>query len=150
MTDPIHLQASLTGRMLTVGSPMLLVGLGGYGTARGGTGAPGFWLLIAGIVVLAAAVVTMPWTTTVDPRGIHLRSLLRRRVIPWDDVVAFERPHRGRQERPLVVRTIDGRRLPLSDRPERPADWDHLRELVDAVAPGVAVGPPPPLHPFNR
>lgn len=150
MSEPLHLQASWSGRILTLGSPGLLVGLGGYGTARGGLSAPGFWLLLVGLGVLVAAVAALPWATTIDAHGVHHRTLVRRRLICWDDVVAFERHRSGRSGGALVVRTVDGRRAALSDQPERPADWDRLRELVDRAAPGVAVAPPPPLHPFNR
>lgn len=150
VTERLHIRASLSGRLLTIGSPLLLVALGGYGTAVGGTSAPGFWVLLAGVGLAVASALTIPWEATVGVEGVTCRTLLRRRHLAWDDIVAFERRRRGRSGGPLVARTTAGGRVALSDQPERPAEWDRLKELVERLAPGVAVGAPPPLHPFNR
>lgn len=166
----LRLPASASGRALTLGSPVLLIGIGGYGVVRGGLDAPGLWVLVAGLVILAAACWTMPWHTEIDADGVHCRTLVRRRTVSWDDVVAFERVRRGRapgvgsrdmrgapshassggRGGPLALRTTAGERILLSDAVEPPPTWDALRELAARYAPGTSVADPPPLHPFNR
>jgi hypothetical protein len=146
----MRLGASLSGQLLTVASPLILVALGAYGTAGGGTSSPGFWILLLGLGLLAAAAWTLPWEATIDADGVHVRTLLRRQHLAWDDIVAIERHRRIRGGGPLVARTAAARRIAITDRVERPAEWDELKELVERHAPGVAVATPPPAHPFNR
>lgn len=147
--EALQLPGSPSGRALSIGSPMLLIALGGYGTVRGGVPAPGFILLLAGAALLGVTALTMPWAALVDATGVHCRTMARLRSIPWDDVVAFERQRRARGGGALLVRTVQGRRIALSDRPERPDQWDALREMVQRCAPGAPVGSPPDGHPFN-
>lgn len=158
----MRLDAPVGERALVIVSPLLLVALGAWGVLGGGT--IGLVVLVAGLALFVAAGWTMPWSVVVDGAGIRRRTLLRHHLIPWDDVVALERTtaaRRGRSFRSaeegtsgggkgLVVRTVDRRRYVVTMAPERPADWDRLRELLAEHAPGVSVPSPPDSHPFNR
>lgn len=146
---PLVLRASLLDRVITIGSPGLLLALGVYGVANAGWAGVGGVLVGVGALLLALAAWSMPWVTTIDEVGVHWRTPVRSRRIPWDDIVAFQR-HRGRAGGPLVVRTVERRRVAVTTTTERPSDWDALRELVDRHAPGVAMASAPPAHPFNR
>lgn len=144
----LRLSASTLTRVLAVVSPSLLVGFGLYGVAGSWRG-PGPVLLVLGVALAVAVVRSIPWSSEVCEPGVEVRFPGRQVVLGWDEVVAFERHKAGRKASgALVVRDIDGHRTALTDVAERPADWDTLRELVARFAPGVAVPPPPPGHPF--
>jgi hypothetical protein len=145
----VRLHVSTGLRLLTIGSPLLLIVLGAYGVALGGTSSPGGVVLVVGLVLAVLAAWTLPWTTELDASGVRWRSVARERRIDWDDVVALER-HRGRPDGPLVMRTVEHGKLALSDTVEHPAEWDELRELLAVHAPGAAMPDPPPNHPFHR
>ena len=138
----------MAGRVLVVASPGLLIALGLYGTLNGGWGGPGPWLLTVGLVTLTAAALLQPWESIIGPEGISCRTLARRRRIAWNDAVSFERERRRRgRDGPLVVRTVERRRIPLTDRVERPDEWDSLRALVARHGPGIALPEPPHRRP---
>jgi hypothetical protein len=144
----LRLTASALTRVLAVVSPSLLVGLGLYGVAGSWRG-PGPILLALGVALTVAVVRSIPWSSEVGEPGVEVRMPGRRVALAWDDVVAFERHKAGRKGNgALVVRDFAGNRTALTDVAERPAEWDTLRELVARYAPGVAVSPPPPGHPF--
>lgn len=145
----MQLRLSRSTRVLAIASPVVLVGLGGFGAVRGGLASPGTGLLLVGVVLGLSAAWVLPWESTLDADGVHRRSLLRRQDVPWDDVVAVER-HRHRADGPLVLRTTDRERLVLTDVVETPGEWDALREFVGRAAPGAAVPEPPPGHPFHH
>lgn len=147
--EAVRLHLSGGSRLLAVGSPVVLVGLGGYGVVRGGLSSPGAVVLLLGLVLAGLAAWELPWSSEVDGAGVRWRALARERRVPWDEVVAVER-HRRRGSGALVVRTIEQGKLALSDVAERPAEWDHLRALVSQHAPGAAFPEPPPGHPFHR
>lgn len=135
--------------MLAVASPGLLIVLGILGVAGGGLDTPGTALLVMGLALLLAVGWELPRRTTIDADGVDHRSLVRRRRVPWESVVAFERG--GRRGRgPLVVRVGSHTRLVLCDVAERPDQWDAIRTLISEHAEGVVVPPPPPGHPFAR
>ena len=135
--------------LLGFASPGLLVVLGVVGVAGGGLSSPGTALLVLGVALFAGVAWEMPWRTVIDVEGVDRRSVVRRRRTAWDDVVAFERGgRRGRGS--LVLRVAGGHRTALCDVAERPDQWDALRQLIADNAPGVALAPPPPGHPFRH
>ncbi|HSL57033.1 MAG TPA: hypothetical protein VK866_04255 [Acidimicrobiales bacterium] len=147
--NPLHLSIRPSTVALVVGSPAVLVGLGLYGLVAGSGGAAlPTVLVLSGLGLGFGAARTVPWTVRFEADGVHWSALLRHRHIHWDDVVAFER-HRRKKGGPLVMRTMAGERVAIGDGPERPDEWDRLRELVERWAPGVAVADAPPSHPFH-
>lgn len=146
----LHLTASLGTRVLAVVSPLVLVGLGVYGVLGTWAG-PGPVLVVFGVALAVAVARSIPWRCSVGADGVEVAMPAKRVVVPWDDVIAFERHRQGRRGGgALIVRDKDDHRTALCDVAERPADWDTLRELVSLHAKGVAVPPPPPGHPFLR
>ena len=126
----------------------MLLAFGLYGIAGSWSG-PGPIIFAAGCALLAAVLWSVPWSSEVGESGVEVRMPGRRVVLPWDEIVAFERHKQGRKGNgALVVRDLEGRRTALTDVAERPADWDTLRELVSRYGPGIAVSSPPPGHPF--
>lgn len=151
MAPPVSLElrAAPSTTLLLVASPLVLVALGVLGLAVG-DGGPLIPVLFigAGLALFASAGVSLPVAVRFDADGVTWRAPLRRRVIDWDDVVAFER-HRRRAKGALVIRMVSGERLAVADVAERPAEWDRLKEVAERYAPGCAVPDPPRGHPFR-
>ncbi|MGY6500105.1 MAG: PH domain-containing protein [Acidimicrobiales bacterium] len=131
-------------RTLVVGAPAVLAMLGAYGVWRGGVATPGMALLVAGVAVFVAAAWTIPLGSSLGPDGVEVRTLVRRRHVGWDDVVAFER-HRGKSKGALVVRTVEPARIALSTSVERFDVHNELRDLVRHHGASIALPEPPPV-----
>lgn len=117
------------------GAAILVVGLGAVVVTHGPHPVPLLGML-AGVVAALVVAVDQPLRCEFDRAGIVRVCPLRRQRLDWDDIVALERLRRGGG---LVARLGSGRRIVLVDRREGHAEHRRLRDLVEEVAPGLAV-----------
>lgn len=151
---------------LGAASPGLLLGLGLWGWIRAGEVriVPTI-LLVFGLALGVVAALDVPHKIVVSEQGVLRRCLLRRRLFPWDEIVAFRRPQARRGRRGvsgnssrsrsaaggpppvskggLLLETTERRQYLLSLGRERPATYGAIQEAVSRYAPGLSMPGPP-------
>lgn len=171
--DPssVTVYTSWRGLASAVASPLVLVGLGGYLMTATGPGVVALVLLVLGSGLGAVTLWDYPRRARFTAAGIERVCFLRRQLLPWDQVVALERPRppvlsqvkvRGSDQalRPpsggLVARGAGRRRYLLTDRIESQREFDAIQQvLAVAHAPTTVraarpVGDAPPTDLYRR
>ncbi|MFP4635257.1 MAG: hypothetical protein ACLFRD_05300 [Nitriliruptoraceae bacterium] len=106
------LHSTLLGSATAVVSPTLLIGLGLLSTTAAGPRAIPIGLLVAGVVIGAASLLTFPRRCVVTPTGVTRICWARRHHLSWQDIAVVARVPRRRRAR-------DGQRAEATSEPER-------------------------------
>ena len=152
---PLVLHSSLVRLSLQVSTPVLLLGFGLWGLARGG-GPVAVVVTLLGAAVALVVLLDLPLRSEFDEDGVTRVCLLRRHRLPWSRVVSVERlggaPSRrgddGERKPPSATRGLAARTGPrrlhlLVDRRESHAEYVALSELLDGRGTRLRAGAPP-------
>jgi hypothetical protein len=141
----VVVHTSIRGMLAAAATPIILIALGLLGAANiGWRPVPAVFLAVGALFGLVA-LLDYPGSTVFDAQGLQRRCALRRQRLPWEKLVAIERPRpssaatlRNMRERPdepivsggLLARGRGRRRWLLTDRLESRQEYDRLRELL--------------------
>ncbi len=158
--ERVTVYASVRGLFNAAVAPLLLLGIGGYAVAVAGLHVLPITLLALGAALGVYAGLDFPRRSVVTPDGIVRHCLLRRHVIPWDEVREIERdpdptmrrvraelqrdPGAGMGRGGLVARAGRRKRFILSDQLETQVQFDRIRRLAGQADAGVMVTAPRP------
>lgn len=152
--EVIELRVSPWFLVSAIFTPAVLVLLGSWGLWRAAELRVFPALLLgAGLVLLLVIAVDLPYRVEVNPDGVDRICPLRRQRVAWDDVIAITRTRVDRGAQRLLGRAVargpskvgglvllvgaKRRRYLLTDRQERPDQFDRLQRSVRIWAPGV-------------
>lgn len=152
--EVVELRVSSWFLVSAIFTPAVLVVLGSWGLLRAGELRVFPALLLGlGLVLLLIIAVDLPYRAEVNRDGVDRICPLRRQRVPWDDVIAISRTRVDRGGQRLLGRAVargpskvgglvllvgpKRRRYLLTDRQERPDQFDRLQQAVRLWAPGV-------------
>jgi hypothetical protein len=159
--DPevVVVHTSIRGLLSAFATPLILVALGLLGWSGIGARPVPMTFLLVGAALGAVVLVDYPSRVVFDRDGIHRVCVLRRHSLPWDRLVAIERPRpssvatlRNVREQPdepiisggLIARSTGRRRWLLTDRLESRPEYDRLRDLLEGLGRPVRLRAPRP------
>ncbi|MBS3940010.1 MAG: PH domain-containing protein [Actinobacteria bacterium] len=155
--DPnLTLYPSLRGLLAVLLTPHLLILLGAWGLANG-VNLVALAMVIGGVATAAVGLYSYPRHVVLSPAGIELVSVLRRRLLPWEQVRAIERTRPGGARRlqarrdaagdtdsgpssGLLARGHGRRHWMLTDHVESADEYDRLCAIAAAAPDGPRVG----------
>jgi len=144
------LHTSWRGRLLSFGSPLLLLAIGAV-VVSGRAAVVGWFVIAVAVLLVLVGFLDYPLTVRLGPDGIERRCVARRSTLLWADVEAVVRPS---VLQPGMLRWFGGnnglaaeqgkRRYLLTDSLESEAENDALHTRLAIWDPGITILAPKP------